>query len=91
MSKTKSQKPKAGLKQFAIFIFQFSICVAFLIFISNAAAQNPKPTPMPDQDVDVIKTETDLTNLLFTATDKHNRYVTTLQQNDIRLLEDGVP
>ena len=42
------------------------------------------------QDVDVIRTETDLTNLLFTATDKNNRYITTLQQNDIRVLEDGV-
>ena len=42
------------------------------------------------QDVDVIRTETDLTNLLFTATDKNNRYITTLQQNDIRVVEDGV-
>jgi len=41
--------------------------------------------------VDVIRTETDLTNLLFTATDKNNRYLTTLQQGDIRVLEDGVP
>ncbi|HEX3084112.1 MAG TPA: VWA domain-containing protein [Pyrinomonadaceae bacterium] len=46
---------------------------------------------MPDQDVDVIRTETNLTNLLFTATDKNNRYVTTLQQGDIRVLEDGAP
>ena len=46
---------------------------------------------MPDQDVDVIRTETNLTNLLFTATDKNNRYITTLQQNDIRVLEDGAP
>ena len=43
------------------------------------------------QDVDVLRTETDLTNLLFTATDKNNRYLTTLQQSDIRVLEDGVP
>jgi len=39
----------------------------------------------------VIRTETDLTNLLFTATDRNNRYITTLQQNDIRVLEDGAP
>ena len=45
----------------------------------------------PPQDVDVIRTETDLTNLLFTATDKNNRYITTLQQSDLRVLEDGVP
>jgi VWFA-related protein len=51
----------------------------------------PTQTPPAGQDVDVIRTETDLTNLLFTATDKNNRYLTTLQQSDIRVLEDGVP
>lgn len=39
----------------------------------------------------MLRVETDLTNLLFTATDKNNRYITTLLENDIRLLEDGVP
>ena len=39
----------------------------------------------------MLRTETDLTNLLFTATDKNNRYITTLQQSDIRVLEDSVP
>jgi VWFA-related protein len=48
-------------------------------------------TPPSGQDVDVIKTETDLTTLLFTATDKNNSYLTMLQQADIRVLEDGVP
>jgi Ca-activated chloride channel homolog len=55
--------------------------------LNGVAAQ----TTTPSQDVDVIRTETDLTNLLFTATDKNNRYITTLQQNDVRVLEDGVP
>jgi len=54
--------------------------------LSTSRAQTPS-----SQDVDVIRTETDLTNLLFTATDKNNRYLTTLQQSDIRVLEDGVP
>ena len=52
----------------------------------TSGAQTPS-----SQDVDVIRTEIDLTNLLFTATDKNNRYLTTLQQTDIRVLEDGVP
>ncbi len=39
----------------------------------------------------MIRTEVDLTNLLFTATDKQNRYSTTVRQEDIRVLEDGVP
>ena len=40
---------------------------------------------------DVLRVEADLTNLLFTATDKNNRYITTLQESDLRVLEDGVP
>jgi VWFA-related protein len=50
----------------------------------------PAQTPS-SQDVDVVRTETDLTNLLFIATDKSNRYITTLKQGDVRVLEDGVP
>ena len=40
---------------------------------------------------EVITTETDLTNLLFTAVDKNKRLITIIQQQDIRVLEDGVP
>jgi VWFA-related protein len=43
-----------------------------------------------DQD-DVIRTETDVTNLPFTATDKDHRFITTLRAEDLRVLEDGVP
>jgi Ca-activated chloride channel family protein len=86
-------RPDFSRSQFAICIFHFSICIVLLILNPSGSGQTPKPTPTPtpDQDVDVLRTETDLTNLLFTATDKNNRYITTLQQNDIRLLEDGVP
>ena len=49
------------------------------------------PAQSPEQDIDVIRTETDLTNLLFTVTDKNNRYITTIKQTDLRVLEDGVP
>jgi VWFA-related protein len=50
-----------------------------------AAAQTPA-----NQDVDVIRTQTDLTNLPFSVSDKNNRYLTTLKEGDIRVLEDGV-
>ena len=40
---------------------------------------------------DVIRTDTDVTNLPFTATDKDRRFVTTLKAEDLRVLEDGVP
>lgn len=93
----KTLSPRAE-EPFSIFSFQFSICGVLLLLIAlstTAAGQTPTPspakTPKPPDDVDVLRTETDLTNLLFTATDKSNRYVTTLQQNDIRVIEDGVP
>lgn len=53
---------------------------------AGVAAQAPA-----NQDVEVIRTETDLTNLPFSVTDNKNRYITTLKETDIRLLEDGVP
>ena len=40
---------------------------------------------------DVVTIETDLTNVLFTAVDKKKRFITTIQKEDIRVLEDGVP
>src|SRR5215217_2718503 len=43
-----------------------------------------------DQD-DVIRVETDVTNLPFTAMDKQRRFITTLRQEDVRVLEDGIP
>ena len=52
----------------------------------------PRPTP-PDETIDddeVERVETDLTNVLFTAVDKNKRFVTTLRQEDIEVLEDGV-
>ena len=48
------------------------------------------PQAPADQE-DVIRVETDVTNLLFTATDKQRRFITGLRQEDIRVLEDGVP
>lgn len=39
----------------------------------------------------MIRTETNLTNILLTATDKHNRMITSLREEDLRVLEDGVP
>jgi len=75
----------------SIFSFQFLVFNA-LLFIGPFThfVNGQSPTPTPPQDVDVIRTETDLTNLLFTVIDKNNRYITTLQQNDIKVLEDGV-
>ena len=61
------------------------MCLLGALFI-NVAAQTPA-----NQDVDVIRTQTDLTNLPFSVTDKKNHYLTTLKESDIRVLEDNVP
>jgi len=79
--KAQRSKTKDRFRQFAIFI-------AFLLVHFPSFAQTPTSTP--DQD-DVLRVESDLTNLLFTATDKNKRYITSLHENDIRVLEDGVP
>ncbi len=61
----------------------------------QAGQQSPprRPAPQRDEtidDEDVERVETDLTNVLFTAVDKNKRFVTSLRQEDVRLLEDGV-
>jgi VWFA-related protein len=43
------------------------------------------------QDEEVIRIDTDLTNLFFTATNKQKAFVTTLREEDLRIIEDGVP
>lgn len=63
--------------------------------VSAQQSQPPQPRPTPQRDEtldddDVERIETDLTNVLFTAVDKSRRFVTTLRQDDIRVLEDGV-
>jgi Ca-activated chloride channel homolog len=53
----------------------------------------PKPTPKDEtyiNDDDIVRVETDLTNILFTATDKNKRFITTIRKEDIRILEDNV-
>lgn len=87
----RNRKSRFAIPNLQFLIFNIILSACFAAHGLFARAQRPIPTPSPDQDVDVVRTETDLTNLLFTATDKNNRYVTTLQQNDIRVLEDGVP
>ena len=69
-----------------------STLISLLLALSLYCSSTSKvvsQTPA-DQD-DVIRVDTDLTNLLFTAADKQNRFITTLKEEDLRLTEDGVP
>lgn len=69
-------------------------------------ARQPKPSQQPsaqtgqqqaqpkeDPDIsgdDVLRVETDLTNILLTVLDRDHRFLTTLKQEDLRILENGV-
>jgi len=70
---------------------RFPLIIVVAVVLSSIAAINGRAQTPGEQDEDVIRTETDLTNLLFTATDKNNRFIISLRQEDIRVLEDGVP
>ena len=61
---------------------------------TNESEPAPTPTPVPREPVpqesdEVIRVDTSLTNIFFTAADKHKRSVGNLKQEDIRILEDG--
>ena len=70
------------LRLLSSFLF---LLVAFALCPSDCWAQTP------DDPDEVIRVETDVTNLPFTAIDKQKRFITTLQEADIRVFEDGVP
>lgn len=82
------------------FVFVLSLLLAASVWTlpgAGVSAQQPppqtRPTPQRDETIDedeVERVETDLTNVLFTAVDRTKRFVTTLKQEDIRILEDGV-
>ena len=64
--------------------------------VSAFASPSPSPTPrsreeIPQDSDEVIKVETNLTNIFFTAADKHKRFISDLKAEDIRVLEDGQP
>src|SRR5262249_9196671 len=63
---------------------------------SPTALASPSPTPrnreeVPQDSDEVIKTETNLTNIFFTAADKNKRFISDLKAEDIRIFEDGQP
>lgn len=63
---------------------------------ASAQASPTPPTKQADDDVtlqsdEVVRVDTNLTNIFFTAADKHKRFISILKKEDVRVLEDGVP
>ena len=59
-------------------------------------AAEPSPTPPNKEEVtlnsdDVLRVETNLTNVFFTASDRHKRFVSNIKREDLRVLENGAP
>ena len=62
----------------------------------RVASPSPSPTPRSQDEEtlrsdEVLRVETNLTNVFFTAADKHKRFISNLKREDVRILEDGVP
>ncbi len=84
----------------ALFITSFSL--VWLAGLSGAGAQmippsptsktgTPLPTATPPiiEDDEIIKIDSDVVNVLFTAQDRNRRLLTTLSQQDIKIIENG--
>lgn len=75
------------------------ICGTVLQLIAQTQQQQQKKTEPQKKNADeqvqesedVLTIESNLTNILFTAVDKDRHFITNLQQNDIKILEDGAP
>lgn len=65
--------------------------LALVSFLFSCAGPGVVPAQLAASQEDVLRVDTDLTNLPFTASDKQNRFITTLREADFLVLEDGVP
>jgi len=72
----------------SVFIFGQSLSLLLTLWLGCSIKLTAQT---PNDDVDVVRVNTDVTNLPFTVLDKQRRFITTLNVDDIRVLEDGVP
>ena len=70
---------------------KFKVASFLLIFLLLSGSDHLVAQDPAGQDDEVIRVETDLTNLFFTATNKQKLFITTLREDDLRVVEDGVP
>lgn len=60
----------------------------------NLPTASPTPPTKEEETInsdEVLRVETNLTNVFFTAADKHKRFISHIKREDVRILEDGVP
>ena len=100
----KSRRLKPVLVLIAAAIFAVALCTSGLTAPASDAPRQPasqtrpsaQPSPTPPKEEEtissdeVLRVETNLTNVFFTAADKHKRFISTLKREDVRVLEDGV-
>ena len=101
----KSRRFKPALVLIAAAIFAVALCTSGLTAQSanddprpagsqTVSSAQPSPTPPKEEETlpsdEVLRVETNLTNVFFTAADKHKRFISTLKREDVRVLEDGV-
>ncbi|MEK6299532.1 MAG: VWA domain-containing protein [Acidobacteriota bacterium] len=63
---------------------------------STGTQQKPRPETRQEDDViptsdDAVRLGTDLVNLVFTAVDRNNRSISDIRQEEVTVLEDGLP
>ena len=58
---------------------------------STTKAGVPNQTEVPDEGRPTITREVNVVSVVFTVTDKHNRYVKDLQLNDLKVIDDERP
>ena len=94
----KVRSPRAGLGKISIvktvrIVLSAALLAAPLLAQSPAPSSAPPPAAAADQSSNLIfKVQSSEVNLIFTVTDKHTgKAITTLQQQNFGLLDDGKP
>lgn len=100
----KSRRFKSVIALIAVAIFAVALCSSAwtaqsanddrLPASQTPPSAQPSPTPPKEEETissdEVLRVETNLTNVFFTAADKHKRFISTLKREDVRVLEDGL-
>ena len=100
----KSRRLKPVIALSAVAIFAVALCSSAwtaqsanddrLPASQTSPSAQPSPTPPKEEETissdEVLRVETNLTNVFFTAADKHKRFISDLKREDVRVLEDGL-